>query len=254
MKETQRKLNELYFDYLEVLQNNDKMIQYVQDESKSSPLFINVDAPYGKYLESDIKILYIGKENNGWSSRASLKRKYLIEGGYSDNSYVEALIGLYKSFNLGANYRKPFFTFLSDLIQPYRDNSIRIGVLWTNLLRMDCTGKNKYIKNDMFNADNNEILRKEIDILKPDITIFVTGPSYDNFLRKTFDDLTMHESDNKELNRRRFALLESKHLPGTTIRTYHPGAYKNIYLHKQNVKKKVLKTINDLISSKLSGN
>ncbi len=248
MNETQKKLNELYSGYLDVLQDNHKMAEYIQDESKSSPLFINVNVPYGKYLESDIKILYVGKENNGWSSRGRLKRDYLIEGDYNDKSYVDALIGLYDSFDIGKKYRKPFFTFLFDLINSYRGKSIHIGVLWTNLLRMDCTRKNKYIKNDMFNADKNEILRKEIEVLKPDIIIFVTGPSYDNFLKRTFDDLTFNESDNKALSKRRFALLKSKYLPEISIRTYHPGAYRNKYIHKQNIKKEVIKTINDLIS------
>jgi len=70
-----------------------------------------------------------------------------------------------------------------------------------------------------------------ICILKPEVCIFLTGPSYDNNIRLKFPDVEfINFGGYKFINE--VAQLKSKNLPFHSYRTYHPGygvRYSNWY-------------------------
>jgi len=218
MNEIQNRLNDLYSEYLTKVLNEKGICDLIINDQISSPLFINVSTTYGNYLNADLKILYVGKENNKWYDS-----KERIDNGIGDilnkDQYFNSLIRLYYKFDLGKNYEKPFFDFLKIFIEDIRIKKIKAGVLWSNLLRFDCR-KNWNLKNKIFEIDKNEILKKEIEILKPDVVIFVTGPGYDCFLDWTFLGCKSIQIGNT--SKREKCIVKHNELPQKTYRIYHP--------------------------------
>jgi hypothetical protein len=56
-----------------------------------------------------------------------------------------------------------------------------------------------------------------VGIIRPDVTVFFTGSSYDGRLRETFPSVTFHYLS------RLIARLEHEQLPRHTYRTAHPN-------------------------------
>jgi len=218
MKNVQNQLNELYREYLKKLLFNQKLKECLMSDHISSPLFINAETPRAEYLNADLKIIFIGKENNGWFGLNERKENGVFDI-FNEEQYLNGLLDLYKRFNLGANYKSPIINFLDLIVAAFRDQKIKTGILWTNLLRIDC-GKEWDLKKKTFEIDNNEILRNEIEILKPDVVVFVTGPNYDCFIDWTFKDNKGIVIDDKTISE--MCMIEHSELPTKTFRFYHP--------------------------------
>jgi hypothetical protein len=218
MKEVKRELNELYLSYLSKVVEDRKYFDYIDKESIDSPLFISPTVERGNYYNSNLKILFVGKENNGWFGKKE-REECGVKNIQDKNLYLEKNLDLYERFNLGKNYRKPFFTFIDLLISKFNEKGLSAGFVWSNLLRMDCGGEHN-IKTEVFNIDENKILVNEIKILKPDMVIFATGPNYDYWLDKTFIGLSKECMDDK--TEREFCILKHPALPEKSVRIYHP--------------------------------
>ena len=219
MKHIQNELNNLYLDYLNKLIDDNKFLSYLNNDVINSPLAINSNVVRGNYFNSDMKILFVGKENNGWFG-LNEREKSGINNISNKDEYLHGLLDLYNRFNLGENYRTPIFSYMDILIDKLRDKKINTGILWSNLLRIDCGND---LKDEIFGIDNNVILRKEIELLKPDVVLFVTGPNYDKYLGDTFSNIRKIHFENKSI--KEFCILEHEILPKKSFRIYHPNYY-----------------------------
>jgi hypothetical protein len=218
MNQIQKQLNELYLNYLTTILKDNEIYEGIVNHTISSPLFINSEVKVGKYFESDLKFLYVGKENNGWFNEKDRKRSGLDDDIQNTEKYLNDLLNLYYCFNIGTNYKSPIFTFFDVLVDKARTEKPKTGFLYSNLLRIDCS-KSEYLKNKVFAIDNNNILLKEIEILKPDVIIFATG-TYDGFLKSTFKGVKYGTTINRKINE--YSLLQHPLLPEKSIRIYHP--------------------------------
>jgi uracil-DNA glycosylase len=91
--------------------------------------------------------------------------------------------------------------------------------MWSNLVRFD--HQRARAEADV-EATFTILLRKEIEILRPDVVLFLTGPEYDSSISKAFTGvIILTLSPRFEL--RQLAWLKHQELPETTFRTYHPG-------------------------------
>ncbi|WP_192820895.1 hypothetical protein [Rufibacter sp. LB8] len=100
-----------------------------------------------------------------------------------------------------------------------------MGFLLTELLRHDycCKSPRKEII-DKITFDNNRILRKEIEILNPDALVFLTGPTYDKHIRKTYPMATFSNIDHYPSNQ--VSIIENIPYINRAIRIYHPDYHK----------------------------
>lgn len=226
MKNLQNQLNELYLDYLNKIFADKEIFDKVQKFEISSPIFLDCNAEFGNYANSDYRVLYVGKQTNCWFNENEREQSGLFNDISDLNKYLFALTNLYKTFNIGANYKTAIFTFMDILVEELRSNNKKTGILWTNLLRHDNFGQGKvpYNVEEKITFDNNYIFRKEIEILKPDAIVFVTGPNYDYILEKTFPGIKKIAI--KDMEVREICLLEHKDIPRKAIRVYHPDAHK----------------------------
>jgi len=235
MNNIQKNLDSLYDSYLDSILGNADIVEGISSSKYSSPLFISLDVKNGYIKDKKYKMLYVGQQTNGWFDKKDWNG--LNINNHKD--YREALKTLYYEFNFGDRlYGKKYSGYLWQFQQLLTakindENQNNCGIIWSNLVRLD-ENLNKINENDMLEKiaiNNNEILRKEIEIIQPDIVVFVTGYSYDWLLKKTFNDIQFHQSDNGNLNINKLAILQSEFLPKYSFRTYHPRAlYQNRYL------------------------
>ena len=150
----------------------------------------------------------------------------------------------------------PFFSFLRELSQSY-------NVCWNNLDKIHYTaeidvvdynnGKLKkkekavtlYVKDEktLFGQqiDNGKtLLESEIDIVKPDMVLFVTGPNY-----KESMEYQMGELFNKKPNGEENLIVEAKAGDIKYYWTYHP-----VYLSRIKRTDKVIESLNNLLLDK----
>jgi hypothetical protein len=221
MNQIQKRLNELYLNYLNTILKDKEIYEGILNYTISSPMFINSEVKVGKYIESDLKVLYVGKENNGWFNKEDRKRSGLDDDIQNAEKYLNELLNLYYDFDIGSNYKSPIFKFFDILVDKARKINPKTGFLYTNLLRIDCSRLER-LKEKVFEIDNNNILLKEIEILKPDVIIFATG-TYDGFLKSTFKGVEYVTTNNWKPSE--YSLLQHLLLPEKSIRIYHPGCY-----------------------------
>lgn len=235
MNTTQNDLDKLYKEYLEKLLQDKEIVEKINSCTFSSPLFLNTNVPNGMLKEKKYKILFIGQQTKGWDS--NFKNSDLELNNIPE--FINELKKLYYNFNYGKrldrkHYNGYLWQFQRKLLNTINNfSNSEFGLIWTNILRFDEHGGKIKDKRDIekISYNKNYILRKEIEILKPDVVVFVTGPSYDSILNETFDDLKFIPVAEVSNDSKRFSILESKYLPIMSFRTYHPRAlYQNKHL------------------------
>lgn len=115
-------------------------------------------------------------------------------------------------------------------------------------MRHDSYGEGKVLKDveKKITFDNNYIFRKEVEILKPDAIVFVTGPNYDYILENTFLGLKKVHV-NEEDDEREICFFKHRDLPEKSIRVYHPSY---IYRQGEEYIKLLLEQLKELIETK----
>lgn len=145
------------------------------DNQYSSPFYMG----YSQHYSADKKIIMvIGQEARNWNT---LNTDWPID---EIQKWYEKFIAkqLFNVQNECSYLNSPFWRFSRNL------QSLNYNIVWNNLdklHRYDENNKTKSLKvadekelNKRFGNDNKSLLEREIDIIKPDCIIFVTGPAY----------------------------------------------------------------------------
>ena len=175
-------------------------------------------SPNSKFSNSKIKVIFVGQETNGWS----------CERNISDQMKE------YSNFNLGENYySSPFWNvirkFEASIIGDTHSSS------WLNLNRYDENCKKPSRENLKVLADFDDLLLSELQILHPDVTIFLTGHSYD---RRIMSLLDAEKEPLENLDPKTVCEFNASSINGRIFRTYHPN-----YLRRSGLEDKVISEI-----------
>ncbi len=188
----QVKLNELYQDKI----SKRKIDTLKNIEKLSAPLLIKA---YESFLNADLKIMYVGKETNHWLTdpKIPLEKRGLI-GVYNDDDSldIDRLLTRYnKRMTQSKNWTKSaLFKQYKNIKDQLVDTNIGSGsVVWNNLFKMSYDRGKGYSKTSLgHSSDLQELSKKvflqELEILKPNILIFVTGSSYDKVIKNYLQD------------------------------------------------------------------
>lgn len=207
---TQKQLRELYYSFLPQLKN---LVEHIGDEDTADyegPLLMHCWDD--EYNNSEYKILFIGQETNGWNGFDRPKIQ----------SDIDNILNLYITFEMGVNYNSVFWqhvNYINNVLNPGK----KLNFLWSNVLKFGRSGKGRpdEIVTDAEMLYFN-VLRNEIEIVKPDVVIFFSGPNYDYDLGLRIEDISFQQVDtNFEI--RQLAKVQSKYLPAKSYRTYHPN-------------------------------
>ncbi len=168
-----------------------------------------------EYLQANPRIAIIGQQVREW---------------YSYREFVSPLsigkaIAVHRHSSERHNPGKPFRRFFHAVAEgafPGEPDGWK-KILWTNLVKFVCTGKEASVLKKPFAEQvlqmQRNVLREELRIAEPHICIFVTGPDYDQVLERCFPGIRYEQLD---LPGRQFARLVHNNLPNKSYRTYHP--------------------------------
>jgi hypothetical protein len=238
------KLKEMYNEYFV---NHAKELE--EERNFSRPFLMNVKEDY---IKSSKKVMIVGQETFGWYGT--------YEQFLNEKDSVEITQKIYDKFleNCSNDYNSPFWNFFNELKKVNSDASI----IWNNVFKFETVDylntpealNNKYglsslskMKKyryliDKIKALQKDVFIKELDILKPDVVIFLTGHPYDSlFMDWQFKDISIfyqsiEEAENQGIDKWKLGQFRNDHLPLKTFRTYHPN-----YLRRSSKLSKVQK-------------
>lgn len=198
------KLKELYESKMDGLNQLSTLLDDID-----GPLFMKCWED--EYLKTKFKILFVGKECNGWF------------GDVSDD--VVGGMNKYDNFNLSKNGNRTVFWqyvyWINSLFNPEQREGNNF--LWTNISKF-CTlngeGLDWSVHTETVKHFN--CLADEIKIANPDIVLFFSGHSYDDKIRIQFDGDIQFKKVFDEISERELAKVEHPELPKHTYRVYHP--------------------------------
>jgi hypothetical protein len=178
-----------------------QVVKSFPDRDIAGPLLIS---PNERYEKQKRKLLIVGQETNGW--------------GYFSNDIAGGM-ELYEDFNLGINYYSSPFWNVTRKLERLIGND-EYSCTWTNLSKFDVDAKSP--KGDCLEkiSELDHLLTSEIQILKPDLIVFFTGPFFDYRINGIFQGVQYNKIDGFTV--RQFAKLEHNLLNVETYRTYHP--------------------------------
>ena len=183
-----------------------------------------------QYEESELKAVIVGQENNGW-----MKENYFH---FLDSRQpMERALREYREFVAKWEYKSPFFQYFHDLREQIHGSAGLVkkqSVLWSNLFKVNHNGKSTLASThyEKMLALQSGIFRAEMEILNPEVVIFLTGPRYDQVIEKFYDDAKFIAVE-PHLGRQ-VARVEATGLPMLAFRSYHPS-----YVNRKSAERKV---------------
>jgi hypothetical protein len=234
-----RKLTELYRDKFVELGNSlneyNELINTRDSNSPNkatNPLLLKVD---NSWESSDLKIMIFGQENNIWAGECG-------NGGVFSNK-VEEVIDIYGQFYLKDKmYSCPFWNEFRRIRDSFSGRNV--SVAWNNIVKIGRIGIGCIPEIHSLTVKHFNVIPQELEILKPDILIFLTGPNYDLKIQDTLGKYIIRPVD--EFTSRQMGILEfeKNYNLKKCIRTYHPG-----YLYRNKVRRELFikKLIEEII-------
>ena len=178
----------------------------------TNPLLLTVKNEE-KYLNADIRVMIFGQETNDWGGNF-----------VNDIEYIQSIYDDFFStrycFKYGGQFWNGIKRFLKILEEKYPKKSIEF--IWNNVVKIGKSGKKGKPPEHIYQAekDNFRILEEELNILQPDMVLFLSGPYYDNILIKQFEGVEFKNID--KYNQRQIAEVNLKNVK-SAYRTYHPN-------------------------------
>jgi len=220
--EKNNKLYTLYskLDVFGLVDEHNKSVK-VRAKKAVFPLFIKTNESYEK---ADKKIMIFGQETNRWG------------GIYGTGITVEEILDKYENFfntKCCYSYAGQFWNGVKHFINSYKkkNSDISVDYLWNNIVKMgiDNKGFPYAFYENIVKPNLNQLINKEIEILKPDNIIFFTGPNYDEIIDDVFnkpDRIEIQGYTKRELCEIKITNVKK------AIRTYHPN-----YLYRNDIDK-----------------
>lgn len=186
------------------------------------------------YTDADLKVMVFGKETNSWKGDCD-------DFGtppspvFSSDVSMEAVMGIYEEFYATYyhdgtfNFRGPRYgTFhygfnrFALLLNAAFPNK-RIAYVWNNLVKIGKAKGKGFCGADIYALEREcfSVIQEEINILKPDLLLFLTG-TYDERIRDNWPDAQFSALFPYEVNEAAQVISSALSMPA--YRTNHPSA------------------------------
>jgi hypothetical protein len=140
------------------------------------------------YLRSPRKVMIVGKETRGWAHGLKFMSSF-----DSAEQYIDFLVQKHQAFLLSQPGNSKFFQFYREAHRSMPNGSTEspTGIIWANLFCLSWHKKSPTKVPAPFfekiKQISRDLLTAQIEILKPDAIMYVTGPSYDSYLKELFE-------------------------------------------------------------------
>jgi len=193
---------------------NNRLTLEVGDDEPTNPLLLEVPSAY---LAADYRVMIFGQETNGW------------EGVFPHDGGIVHMLQTYRTFYTSDQcycYGGQFWNGTSKLIDALRaqlePSGKTLAIMWNNLIKVGKADAKGLPSNAILDWENRwfDVVSFEVKELNPNLVVFFTGPNYDKFIVRIFDDAEFQGIN--ERPKRQLARVKSLRLPVDSIRTYHP--------------------------------
>jgi hypothetical protein len=98
-----------------------------------------------------------------------------------------------------------------------------MAVMWNNLIKIGKANDKGSPSAAILSWEDRwfDVVSFEVEKLNPNLVIFFSGPNYDRFITRIFDDAEFQAINARPV--RQLARVKSRQLPANSIRTYHPN-------------------------------
>jgi hypothetical protein len=190
----------------------------------TNPLLLYVDNEEA-WQRADLRVMVFGQETNDW------------ENEYHPDKTIERLCGVYdRFFNKGEcwSYGGHFWNGLSRLKKTLDEKlpSRQVQYLWNNIIKVGKAYESGRPPECIYGQERLHfgVIPEEVNILRPNVLLFFTGPNYDDAIRNSFGEVGY--APVPPFDARQLARLSVPAAPTAdfAFRTYHPG-----YLFRDNI-------------------
>ena len=200
------------------------------DIKPANPLLLYVDSEE-EYKKADIRLMIFGQETNGWYE--------------NEDVTLDAVQKLYNGFfnegdcwKYGGQFWNGVKRFKQLLSTKYPNKKVRL--IWNNIVKVGKYTDKGFPPDYIYEIEREtfNVIPKEIEILKPNLVLFLTGPNYDGIIKDNFGSLVYNKLP--EFTVRQLAKVELQK-GSIAYRTYHPN-----YLWRNDIDKYFETIINDI--------
>jgi hypothetical protein len=211
---------------LDIVLSNDNM-----SIKPTNPLLISLKDE-NEWINSDIRLMFFGQETNDWYN--------------SFNGDIDLIISKYLEDYLSGYFQKTYrgafwngITRFEDLLKgKYPSHSI--SMIWNNIIKIGKSGDKGAPPSYIYEIEKQHffVINEEIEILKPNLLVFFTGPYYDPEIQLNFGQIEYQAINQFNINQ--LAQINIPNVPNA-FRTYHPG-----YLWRKGIDKYLSAIIDEL--------
>ena len=190
------------------------------------------------WTDADLKVMVFGKEPNIWpipqledgSQVQSDDFIELYQRFYSDNYKGQYFLTDSDNKLAQNNFFNIGFNGIMSGIHEFINNSYpnkRVAYLWNNVSKLSAIGKKHSVSKTIHKLEEKyfHVIPKEIEILKPDILIFLTGPGLDVYYDYIRENFTVMGTP-KPLAQHNVNAVSKLNISEVKLayKTYHPAA------------------------------
>lgn len=198
--------------------NLSKNLKKLELSKYANPLLLSFDN--ARYESADIRVMIFGQETKGWLNKNGLLDN--VDDASSRYHNFFCLGNFYKGYGR-SSFWKAFRFFSKEIQNANPDKNIYFS--WNNINKIGkFEGAGIDSEVEKIEREFFSVIKSEVDLFKPDIVIFLTGPSRDSNIRYHFEDAEFISIDST-IKSRSMAKIKSQYLPENTIRLYHPSYF-----------------------------
>ena len=166
------------------------------------------------FAAADIRVMVFGQETNSWYNE------------FHDG--LSSIVGQYDGFfnsgecwGYGGQFWNGIRRFVDLLQAQYPNKTIRL--VWNNVVKIGKHDDKGFPPDYIYEVEREHfsVIQAELDIIKPTLVLFLTGPNYDSVITDNFGPLAYDTIPGSFTERQLAKVL----LPGveSAFRTYHPN-------------------------------
>jgi hypothetical protein len=182
------------------------------DFKPTCPLLLTIDNEE-EFNNAEIRLMVYGQETNSWYNEFHNNHQPIIDN-------YESFFNGGECWSYGGQFWNGVSRFVNRLQTEYPDKKIKL--VWNNIIKIGIYNHKGFPPDYIYEVEREHfsVIKEELQIIKPNIVLFFTGPNYDSIVHDNFGIL-----DKQALSPFSERQISKVELAGVdfAFRTYHPN-------------------------------